>query len=111
MLDILRSAARQAEQTDVDKIDSTIIHEAIPEGRREVTQKNIDQLTPHQRALYEIIREHDSLTPGNLYEHYRERVENPKSNRTVRNYLSKLAHYNLIVKEGHGRGRMYAHPV
>lgn len=110
-ISILRSAARQAEQADTDGIDSRIIQEAIPEGRREVTQKNIEQLTPHQRALYEIVREHDSLAPGSLYEHYQERVEDPKSNRTVRNYLSKLAHYNLITKEGDGRGRTYRHPA
>ncbi len=84
-----------------------MIHEAIPEGRSEVKQKNVEQLTPHQRALYEIVREHDALAPNELYEHYRERVEEPQSDRTVRNYLTKLAHYNLVAKEGNGRGRTY----
>ncbi|HET7323722.1 MAG TPA: Cdc6/Cdc18 family protein [Halococcus sp.] len=106
-ISILRSAARQAEKTNVEAIDFEMIHEAIPEGRSEVKQKNVDQLTPHQRALYEIVREHDVLSPGDLYEQYRERVEEPRSDRTVRNYLTKLAHYNLVAKEGDGRGRTY----
>ena len=106
-ISILRSAARQAEQADAEEINSEMIHTAIPEGRREVKQKNVEQLITHQRALYEIVCEHDALAPGELYEHYSERVEEPRSNRTVRNYLSKLAHYNLIAKEGDGRGRTY----
>ena len=109
-ISILRSAARRAEQQDAETIDFGTIHEAIPEGRNEVTQKNIEQLTPHQRTLYGIIEEYEALAPDDLYEHYRERVDEPRSNRTVRNYLSKLAHYNLITKEGDGRGRTYRLP-
>lgn len=103
----LRSAARQAEQANAEAINSQMIQKAIPEGKYEVTQKNVEQLTHHQRVLYEIIREHDALSPTDLYERYRERVDEPKTNRTVRNYLSKLTHYNLIDKEGDGRGRTY----
>ena len=104
---ILRSAARQAEENDLETIDAELIQAAIPEGKREVKQKNVEQLTPHQRTLYEIVREHDSLKPSDLYEKYHERVEDPRSDRTVRNYLTKLAHYNLIEKHGNGRGRTY----
>ena len=108
---ILRSAARQAQEDDAEKISFQMIHEAIPEAKTEIRQKNIEQLPPHQRTLYEIVREHDSLKPPDLYEQYRNRVEDPRSDRTVRNYLSKLAHYNLIKKEGDGRGRTYCLPA
>jgi orc1/cdc6 family replication initiation protein len=108
---ILRSAARQAEETDGEEIHSDTLHDAIPEGKREVQQKNVKQLTPHQRVLYEIVREHDAISPGELYHQYRERVDDPRSDRTVRNHLSKLAHYNLIVKSGDGRGRTYRLPA
>ncbi|WP_049996188.1 Cdc6/Cdc18 family protein [Halococcus sediminicola] len=106
-ISILRSAARRAEQQEAETVDFETIHEAIPEGRTEVKQKNIEQLTPHQRTLYEIVKEYETLAPSDLYERYRERVDKPRSNRTVRNYLSKLAHYNLVTKEGDGRGRTY----
>ncbi|WP_273837121.1 Cdc6/Cdc18 family protein [Halococcus sp. PRR34] len=108
---ILRSAARQAEEADVEEIDFDTLHDAIPEGKREVQQKNIKQLTPHQRELYEIVRKHEAISPGELYDHYRERVEDPKTDRTVRNHLSKLAHYNLLEKTGDGRGRTYKLPA
>ena len=108
---ILRSAARQAEETDGEEIDFDTLHDAIPEGKREVQQKNVKQLTPHQRVLYEIVCEHDAISPGELYDQYRDRVDDPRSDRTVRNHLSKLAHYNLIVKSGDGRGRTYRLPA
>ena len=108
---ILRSAARQAEEPNTEEIDSDTLHDAIPEGKREVQQKNVKQLTPHQRVLYEIVREHDAISPGELYDQYRDRVDDPRSDRTVRNHLSKLAHYNLIVKSGDGRGRTYMLPA
>lgn len=110
-ISILRSAARHAERADAEVIDAEMVRNAIPEGKREVTRKDVEQLTPHQRAVYEIVREHGTLTPGDLYERYRERVDDPKTDRTVRNYLSKLAHYNLIEKRGDGRGRTYHAPT
>jgi orc1/cdc6 family replication initiation protein len=109
-ISILRNAARQAEQDDADEITYRMIHDAIPEAKDEIRQKHIDQLPPHQRTLYEIVHENESVAPGDLYETYRERVEEPRSDRTVRNYLSKLAHYNLITKAGDGRGRTYHLP-
>ena len=107
---ILRSAARQAEGVEKDGIGMETIRTAIPAGRTEVRQRNVEQLTPHQRALYEIVHDRETVTPGELYEAYRERVEEPRSNRTVRNHLSKLAHYNLVEKRGEGRGRTYHRP-
>lgn len=107
---ILRSAARQAEGAEVDGIGMETVRTAIPAGRTEVRRRNVEQLTPHQRVLYDIVHDHGTVTPGELYEEYRERVEEPRSDRTVRNHLSKLAHYNLVEKHGDGRGRTYHHP-
>ena len=107
---ILRSAAREAEQDDAGEITNEIVEAAIPQGRQEVRDKNIDQLTPHQQVLYEIIHENDGVAPNHLYAEYNERVAEPRSERTVRNHLTKLAHYNLIQKHGKGRGRTYSLP-
>ena len=107
---ILRSAAREAEQDDAGEITNETVEAAIPQGRQEVRDKNIDQLTPHQQVLYEIIHENDGVAPNHLYAEYNERVAEPRSERTVRNHLTKLAHYNLIQKHGKGRGRTYSLP-
>ncbi len=104
---ILRNAARHADQGEMDHITTDVVRDAIPDGRHEVRQKTIDQLNSHQRALYEILDETGELAPGELYDAYRQRVENPKTNRTVRNHLSKMEHYRLVVAEGKNRARTY----
>ncbi|WP_231188416.1 Cdc6/Cdc18 family protein [Haladaptatus sp. DYF46] len=104
---ILRNAARRAGQSGIDHITTDIVHEAVPDGRHEVRQKTIDQLNPHQRVLYEILDEQGKLDPGELYEAYQERVDEPKTNRTVRNHLKKMEHYRLVIAEGKNRARTY----
>jgi Cdc6-like AAA superfamily ATPase len=64
-------------------------------------------LSPHQRVTYRVIEEHGKIAPGELIEEYRERVDDPKSNRTIRNYLNKLERYDLVAAEGTTRDRMY----
>lgn len=106
-LSILRSAARRADRKGAERIDTATVDAAIPTAREEVRQKNVDTLTPHQRALYDCITEAGELEPATLYDEYRERVDEPKSDRTVRNYLQKLARYDLIEIEGTSRDRRY----
>ncbi|WP_458209160.1 hypothetical protein [Haladaptatus sp. NG-SE-30] len=102
---ILRNAARRADQAGTDQITTEIVREAVPDGRHEVRQKTIDQLNAHQRALYEILDEEGELNPGELYELYQEQVDEPKTNRTVRNHLQKMEHYRLVIAEGKNRAR------
>ena len=103
----LRIAARHAEQDGTGQITADIIESALPEARQELRQKNIDALTPHQRAVYDVIDEHGEIAPGELYQEYRRRVEDPKADRTVRNYLDKLERYNLVTAEGTTRDHVY----
>jgi orc1/cdc6 family replication initiation protein len=104
---ILRSAARQAEREGVDRITPATVGAAIPEARAKLRQKDVEKLTPDQQAVYEIVVEQGEIAPGDLYERYERRVDDPKTRRTVRNYLSKLAQYNLVRAEGERRGRTY----
>ncbi|WP_458209291.1 Cdc6/Cdc18 family protein [Haladaptatus sp. NG-SE-30] len=104
---ILRNAARCADQTGEDRITTEIVRDAVPTGRHEVRQKTVEQLNPHQRALYEILQDEGELDPGELYDAYTERVDDPKTKRTVRNYLAKMDHYRLVVADGKNRARTY----
>ncbi|WP_255191966.1 Cdc6/Cdc18 family protein [Natronobeatus ordinarius] len=106
-LSILRSAARRAQQNHLETITASVAEQSIPDAEAEIRRKNLDTLTPHQRLLYEILDEHDELAPGDIYATYRERAENPKTDRTVRTYLSKMARYNLLSAEGSSRDRVY----
>ncbi len=104
---ILRSAARRAEREGADRITPATVRAAIPEARAKLRQKDVEKLTPDQQAVYEIVVETGEIAPGDLYQRYERRVDDPKTRRTVRNYLSKLAQYNLVRAEGERRGRTY----
>lgn len=80
----LRRAAREATTAGADRITTAIVDDAVPEARAAIRQRNVDQLTPDQRVLYEVVAERGEVAPGDLYDAYTERVSDPKSKRTVR---------------------------
>jgi len=106
-ISILRNAARKAQYERSDRITTALVNESIPDAREEMHQQNLDRLTPDQRTVYEIIEEEGSITPSSLYQQYSAKVDNPKTDRTVRNYLSKMVQYNLIIAEGTSHDRVY----
>jgi len=104
---ILRNAAQSAGQTDGDVIEEATIESAVSEAKVEIRQTNVEKLTDDQQIVYDIITEHGEIAPKELYEAYEQKAPNPRSQRMVRNYLSKLSRYNLIVADGRNRGRKY----
>ncbi len=103
----LRRAAREATTAGADRITTDIVEEAVPAARAATRQRNVDQHTPDQRVLYEVITERGEVAPGDLYDEYERRVSDPKSKRTVRKYTGKLDRYNLVEAVGERRGRRY----
>ena len=106
-ISILRNAARLATQEHADTISDDIVGRAVPDGREEIRRKTAEKLREHQRVLYEILQEQGEMSPGELYDEYRNRVDEAKTKRTVRNYLQKMEHYRLVVPEGEKRARTY----
>ncbi|MGB9960787.1 hypothetical protein ACOZ32_01025 (plasmid) [Halobacterium sp. MBLA0001] len=100
---ILRKAARTANQNGQSRIQSSVIADVVLEAKLEIERETINRLTPHQKTLYNIINEAEEINPPTLYEQYSNLVEDPKTERTVRNYLAKLEHYNLIIAEGRAK--------
>lgn len=107
VITVLRNAARTAMHEQSERIIPAIVEETTPHAHSEIHRKNLETLTPHQRELYDIINERTEVAPSGLYEAYRERVESPKSNRTVRTYLSKMDRYGLIDIGGTSRDRSF----
>lgn len=103
----LREAARNARRNGDTKITRETLREAVPEAKAEIRQKSVDRLTEHQQALYDIICSAREIEPSELYAEYHNTVDDPKTDRTVRNYLAKMERYNLIRSEGENRGRKY----
>jgi orc1/cdc6 family replication initiation protein len=106
-IEVLRVAARRARQQGLDIVPDDVIQDAVSEAKSEIRQRNVEKLTADQRVLHEIITDHGDIAPSDLYEAYRTRVDDPKTDRTVRNYLKKMKRYNLIEVTGQNRGRTY----
>lgn len=105
---IVRHAAKSAHRDHAERINDDRIRAAIPEATSALRQKSLGKLTTDQRALYDIIEAEGEVAPGHLYERYRETVSDPKSERTMRNHLRKLEHYNLVASAGATRSRTYS---
>ncbi|MGQ3330668.1 Cdc6/Cdc18 family protein [Halorubrum sp. FL23] len=105
---MLRSAASTADRKNHEKIANDILLNAAGDARAQIKQKSLDSLTPHQRVVYDIVRDHGPLGPSEIHDRYTEAVDDPRTKRTVRTYLSKMAQYNLLEAEGTSRDREYS---
>ena len=63
-------------------------------------QDELETLNRINETVYEVIENYEEIAPGDLYQEYRNRVDDPKADRTIRNYLNKLEQYNPITAEG-----------
>ncbi len=103
---ILRSAARLAEDDGMDEITADIVADAVPDAQERQRQQDLEKLNDHQQAVVDIVTEAGTITPGELYEAYTEAVDEPRSRRTVRKYVNKLEHYNLLETQGQRKGKV-----
>jgi len=103
----LRVAAQKAEAEGFERLTDEVIAEATPEAKAEIRRRNLQKLSDDQRILYEIVQEYDEIRPDALYETYRERVDDPRTPRTLRSYLRKMRRYNLVEAYGKGKSRRY----
>ncbi|ELZ96030.1 orc1/cdc6 family replication initiation protein [Haloferax mucosum ATCC BAA-1512] len=103
----LRLASEAATENGYLRISDANVEEAIPDAREELRQKSLSQLTAEQRLVYDIVRDYGPISPADLYERYEDRVEDSKTKRTVRSYLSKMRHYNLVEHHGSRNDRSY----
>src|SRR6056297_3879830 len=105
---ILRTAAGKADRENHERITDDILLDAAEDARAQIKQKSLDSLTPHQRVVYDIVREHGPVGPSEIHERYSEEVDDPRTKRTIRTYLSKMEQYNLLEAEGTSRDREYS---
>jgi orc1/cdc6 family replication initiation protein len=105
---MLRSAASTADRENREEITDEVLLDAAEDARAQIKQKSLDSLTPHQRVVYDIVRDNGPLGPSEIHDRYTEAVDDPRTKRTVRTYLSKMAQYNLLEAEGTSRDREYS---
>lgn len=105
----LRAAADTAVEAARDVIGGDHVAPAVTNARRRLHRQRRDRLSAHQDTLLQLIGAADGpIAPGTLYEQYAAAVAEPKSKRTMRTYVSKMAHYGLVTVDGTSRDRRYA---
>jgi Cdc6-like AAA superfamily ATPase len=85
---ILPIAATTTDRENHERItDNDMLLNAAEDARAQFKQKSLDSLTPYQRIVYEIVRDHGPLGPSEIHERYTEEVNDPRTKRTIRTYL------------------------
>lgn len=107
-IESLRLAAEAAERQNREAVADADVHKAVEQARRTVRTKRLDRLNAHQKLLYDLIKAAGEVPAGELHARYRERADEPLTERAIRNYLHKLEKYGFIRKKGTGRWRTYS---
>ncbi|MFB6085283.1 MAG: Cdc6/Cdc18 family protein [Halodesulfurarchaeum sp.] len=103
----LEGAARRAVEDGTERIGPDHVTRAIDAASHDVRRATLERLNDHQRAIYELLAAAGPLSPGAIYERYAERMDDPRSRRTVRKYLRKLEQYDLLAASGAAQRREY----
>ena len=104
----LRKAAQQSEREGLDKIDREIVKESFSDAVKDNRSVSLQKLNEDQRKLYDILKEEKELKSGNLFEAYRDQVEDGPTDRTLRRYMKKMEAYGLVEAKGSTRDRKYS---
>jgi len=107
---ILRNAAQDAKDDGRETLSDDLIEDAVPSATRDTQETLVNKLPHGQQVLYDIITEQSSIRAGELYDRYCEEVPDPKTKRTIRNWLNKFVRYDMIKCTGNTKDRRY-HPV
>ncbi|MBS3760348.1 MAG: orc1/cdc6 family replication initiation protein [Halodesulfurarchaeum sp.] len=103
----LEGAAQQAVEDGAERIESDHVTTAVASASQDVRKETLKRLNDHQREIYELVAAAGPLSPRTIYAHYREQMADPRSQRTVRKYVRKLAQYDLLTATGAAQSRKY----
>ena len=111
-IDVLRIVAEEAEKKDLEKIPEDFVDKFVPKAKSESASTVIGRLNDHQKIMYEIVKQKQSIDPQEFYKEFNKKCKEAGLelivDRTARKYLEKLASYNLIKFKGEGKGRSYS---
>lgn len=103
----LRKSAQKTEKKGLEQIPREFVEESFSDAVEEDRSVSLQKLNEHQRELYSILKEKESLGSGELFERYRDRVEDGPTDRTLRRYMKKMESYGLVESRGSTRDREY----
>lgn len=102
-----RVAMREGKSTITEDI---IIEEALADAAEQIKEQKLQNVGKHARELHGIIEELEPVDRSTLLEKYHDRVPDPRSERSVDNYIAKLVDYSLIDRRGPPQEREYVTP-
>lgn len=110
-IDILRTAAEDAESRDLDRIGDKLLARAMPKIKEKDLEKAAMALNEHQRILLGIVRVRQTAKASDLYDEYGKKVSEAgmkaANERTLRKYMEMLVGMKMIGASGEGRWREY----
>jgi Cdc6-like AAA superfamily ATPase len=105
---ILRSAATIATDEGLREIPEDLVREeAVAAAAENLRDTQLEKLSEHHRAVYDVVETAESINRSTLYERYRTRVDEPRSLRTVQKYITDLLEYDLVATRGPRQDREY----
>lgn len=104
----LKNASEDAEAEGREEIDLEDVGEAVEKAEEQHQRESSDRLNRDQEVLYNIIDEaNQPLKISDIMPEYRDRIEESKTKRRIRSFLSKMDAYGFIEKTGKKKGTRY----
>lgn len=104
----LRKSAQKAGKNSSEKISKDIVKESFSDAVKDNRSISLKKLNEDQRELYNILKDEEEVKSGELFQAYREKVEEGPTDRTLRRYMKKMEAYGLVEAEGSTRDRKYS---
>ena len=104
----LRKAAQKAEREGLEQITREVAKESFSDAVKDNRSISLKKLNEDQRELYDLLKEEKDLKSGELFQAYRENVEEGPTDRTLRRYMKKMEAYGLVEAKGSTRDRKYS---
>ncbi len=104
----LRKAAQKAEREGLEQITREVAKESFSDAVKDNRSISLKKLNEDQRELYDLLKEEKELKSGELFQAYRENVEDGPTDRTLRRYMKKMEAYGLVEAKGSTRDRKYS---
>ena len=106
-IETLRRTALIAEDKEQERVTAEDVKKAF--GSTGLLRKDeaMKKLNEHEKILYSLLAEHKKLGTIALWEKYGKKTDKPASQRSYRNYMSRLTRLGLVKAKGELTGREY----
>jgi Cdc6-like AAA superfamily ATPase len=107
-LAILRRCCRLADRGGHDELgDDLLDAETFAAAKTDLRQRQLDRLDEHHQAVFDVIDAYAEVTLDDVYDGYRDAVRDPRTQRRVSDYISKLVSYDLVRRLGPPQNRRF----